>query len=239
MAFPAIVNTATTEITANGTDPVINLPTGILRGHLLVALVRRTAAGSSSWPAGWVALLSSTTDASNDDTQIFYKIADGDEGSTFTITNATSGRTAAIVYLVSGHDSKHHPPEIATEVTGTSTTPDPGSLSPTGGARDYLWLWLGGWEGEQTSPPAGAPTNYSSTLGASTGTAGGVTGNCRVASASRTVNAASEDPASWTISASDDWTATVMAIYPAFVGIQPDLLFGPVARWNAAAARRM
>ena len=96
------------------------------------------------------------------------------------------------------------PQAAAVETTGTSTTPDPPNLTPTGGAKDYLWIWAGGWEGEQTSPPAGSPTggNYANNIiGANSDTAGAVTTNCRVALATRNLNAASENPPAWTISA--------------------------------------
>jgi hypothetical protein len=84
---------------------------------------------------------------------------------------------------------------------------------PTGGAKDYLWLWLGGWQGEQGTP-AGTPTNYSTPVVANTGTAGPTPSNCRVATASRSFNAVSEDPGSWTISVADAWSAWTAAIHP-------------------------
>ena len=215
MAFPVVETTNTTNGTGASVSPVVNLPTGIVSGNLLIALFR-TADGTSGvgWPAGWTELIESTADASNDAIAIGYRQADGTEGTTITLTTS-SAKFAAIAYRISGAENPTtQAPQISTVVTGTTTSPDPGSLSPTGGAKDYLWLWMGGWEGEQTSPPAGNPTNYTNPLGANSGTGGAIPTNCRVASAQRTLNAVSEDPGFWTISVSDDWTAWTLAVHP-------------------------
>lgn len=105
-------------------------------------------------------------------------------------------------------------PDFNGWTTGNSTTPDPSSSNPATGAQDYLWLWLGGWEGEQTSPPAGQPSGWSGPIGANSGTGGAVATNCRVAGAWLQSNTGTMDAPSWTISAADDWVATVIAIHP-------------------------
>jgi len=123
-----------------------------------------------------------------------------------------------------------NPPQLSTVATGSSTTPDPTTCTPTGGAKEYLWLWVGGWEGEQTSPPASNPTNYSSPIGANSSTVGVVTTNVRVAAAQRNLIAASEDPGSWTISVTDDWTAYTVAIHPMVVPFKSIILLNAVHR---------
>lgn len=217
MAFPAVQATNTTNGTAASASAVVNLPAGIVAGDLLLVL-HRSADGTALHAVsggGWTNLFNDNSDASNDRISLWYRQADGTEGATITITQ-TSSKFASLAWRITGHeDPAVQAPEFATLVTGTSALPDPGAVTPTGGAKDYLFLWMGGWEGEQTSPPAGNPTNYASPFGADSGTGGAVATNCRVASASRALNAASEDPGSWTISASDDWTATVLAVHPA------------------------
>lgn len=216
MAFPLVQTTATTNGSAASASPVVNLPTGIVSGDLLIVLFR-TAIGSSGvgWPAGWTELVESIADASDDAQAIGYRQAGASEPATISLTTA-SAKFAAIAYRISGAaNPANQAPQVSAVATGTSATPDPASLTPTGGAKDYLWLWLGGWEGEQTSPPAGNPTNYATPLGADSGTGGAIPTNVRVASARRSINAASEDPGSWTISVSDDWTAWTLAVHPA------------------------
>ena len=214
MAFPVVEATATTGRVAETTSPV-SYPATVSPGALIVAIARVAVAGAIGWPTDWTELVEDSSDASDDVTAIAWHAAVGTEdGTTFNVTHG-NGKSAYIVYSITGAlDPAAQPPQISAVAVGTSASPDPAALTPTGGAKDYLWLWLGGWEGEQTSPPAGTPTNYTDALGASTGTAGVVATNCRVASARRELNAASEDPPLWTISVSDDWTAWTMAIHP-------------------------
>jgi hypothetical protein len=226
VAFPTVVNTATTSVSTATTTPAYNLPTPVQIGDLLVVWAR-CAVGTTgiTFPAGWTerfVLASQTADASDDATQLAWKMADGTEGATVSCTT-TSSKGAAIAYQLRGARNPATVGSWTSGAVGTSTTPDPGSSTPTvTGAEsshqstDYLWLWFGGWEGEQTPvPPTGNPTNYTNPIGASSGTGGAVATNCQVASARRENSTATEDPPSWTISASDDWMAYTVAIAPA------------------------
>ncbi|MDP2729141.1 MAG: hypothetical protein Q8O55_01505 [Dehalococcoidales bacterium] len=217
MAFPVVESSASTNRTAAETTSPISYPATVSPKALLVCIARATVAGAIGWPAGWNELVDFNADASDDVTAIAWKEAVGNEdGTTFNVTHG-SGKMAAIVYSITGAATTGRPPQLSTFNIGTSTLPDPQDLTPTGGAKDYLWLWLGGWEGEQTSPPASNPLNYTTPLGANTGKGGVVATNCRVASAQRNLNAASENPGSWTISVSDDWSAWTMAVHPATI----------------------
>lgn len=214
MAFPVDAARVATNITAAADPWTVNLPAGITAGDLLIAHMRCAGSQTVNAPLGWTFGGGSSGDASDDFQRWFYRIADGTEGATQSFDLDAAAKGAAIVWRITGVDTSIAPSWSGDSI-GTSTTPNPGSLTPAGGAKDYLWLWLGGWEGEQTSPPAGAPTNYTNAIGANSGTAGVVATNCRVAGASRQLNAATEDPPSWTISASDDWIAWTLAIHPA------------------------
>lgn len=216
MAFPVVAGTATTNGTTAATSHAVNLPASIGAGETLLAVVRATVAGAIGWPAGWTELVETAADASDDVTAVAWRKADGTEGATITVTHG-NGKLAAITGRITGaSDPAVLPPEISAVTTGTSTTPNPGAgPSPSGGAKDYLWMWVGGWEGEQTSPPAGTPLDNVNPKGADTGTAGAVATNCRVAWAEHTENVASYSGPAWTISASDDWTAWTLAVHPA------------------------
>lgn len=199
------------------TNKVCNLPASIGAGQTLLLILRSVGADTHSTPTGWTALvLNDAADGSDDTTSIWWRKADGNEGATVTVNGTVSLKFASRSWRFTGVDDPTvNAPQITTAVTGTSTTPDPGSLtiSPAAWLNDYLFVWLGGWEGEQTSPPTGSPTNYSNAVGADSGTAGAVSGNCRVAGATRRMTSP-EDPPSWTISASDDWTAWTVGLYP-------------------------
>ena len=215
MAFPVVDGTASTNGTTATTAPVVNLPAGIGAGNTLIVLFRSAVGGAIGWPAGWTEMDDGTADAADDQTALAWRKADGTEGSTITLSSG-NGKFAAIAYDISGAaDPTVTPPEQTGQI-GTGTSVDPLGRTPPAGAKDYLWLWLGGWDGEQTSPPAGNPTNYSGPIGADSGTAGAVTTNCRVAGAWRQLNAASEDPPAWTISAAPTgWTTYTTVVHPA------------------------
>lgn len=211
MAAPVDAGRVGTNITATSTTWNVNYPTSIAAGDLLI-LWMRVADGAAPTPSGWTNLAFSSADPSADEVDVNYRVADGTESGTFPINFGTARKGACIVWRTTGGDTSVAP-TISTVATGTSTTPNPGSVNISS-SRDHLILWLGGWEGEQTSPPTGAPTNYTNAIGADSGIAGAVTTNCRVAGASRQLTAGptTEDPGSWTISASDDWMAYTVAI---------------------------
>ena len=183
MTFPVVETTATTSGTGTSSSPSVNLPSGIAADDLLVVLFRCGYAAPVGWPAGWTEIAEEVDTATPfDATAIAYRWADGTEGSTITLS-ITNSRYTAIAYRISGGLTSQAP-ELSTIASGSDDSPDPASLTPTGGAKDYLWLWLGAWGSGSSSPPSGTPTNYSSPIG--TGDSNGVV---RVASASRSLNA--------------------------------------------------
>jgi len=224
VASPTVTGTAvtTTGGTASAT-PSILLPATVNAGDYIVALIRESGAEAFTWPDGWNVLLSDSSDGSDDQTECAYKIADGSEGGTsITLSRTTSGKYSALSYAIGLCNAIG----LGGLATGASTTPDPLTYIPLGGAItgvDYIWLWMGGWEGEQTSPPATPPTNYTNLIGSNSGIAGATATNNRVASARRFTSATTENPPAMTISASDDWTAFVVALW-----IQPPPTLLPV-----------
>lgn len=208
MAFPTVTATAVTTAgsTAGSTASVL-MPATVNAGDILIAWVRASATGGHTWPAGWTEFFDESPAGTNQ-TSCAWKVAVGNEdGTTVNVTIANS-KYSAIAYAIGGADT----PECSTRAGANSNAPNPPSFDPSWGTEDTLWLWCGAWEGEQTSPPAGNPTNYTNPIGSSSGTAGAVTTNTRCASARRNLNAATEDPPSWTISVADDWLAWVIAL---------------------------
>lgn len=211
MAFPSIAATNTTNGAA-ATNKSCNLPSGIQSGNLLLLWIRSNGADTHTTPSGWSDLVkNNTADASDDTTSLFYKIASGSEGSTVTVNGTASLKFSSLSWRVTGaHQTTA--PNVAT-ATGTSSTPDPPSLTPSGGTKDYLWIAIYGIEG--TSTLSSYPANYSSnqiTVATSGSTAAT---NSRSGAAARQLNASSENPGTFTASASEDWTAVTVAVYPA------------------------
>jgi len=220
MASPTLAATNKTDGSSAATNKVCNLPATIAPNDLLLLCLRSAGADTHVTPTGWTSLfLNDTSDASDDSFSLWYKLATASDVGlgTVTVNGSASVKFASISWRVTGHaNPSDQAPQFATLVVGTNTTPDPGTVTPTGGSKDYLFLWLGSWDGEQTTPPAAPlPTNYTSSVGASSGTAAATTTNCQCATASRQATASSENPGTWTISvAPTGWTATVVAIHP-------------------------
>lgn len=216
MSFPTIDGIVATNGSTAAANPSIDLPT-VVAGKLglVIFTVTQTFSGTPSPPTGWTHLFNAkpSGDArSGDRDQILYRVLDGGEGSSLAIgTNGVSLKHHALALVIGNIDSGVVP-ELSVEAVGTSNAPNPASLSPAAGLRDYLWLWSAIMEGT-VGVPVGSPTDYSlpspSTVATSGG--GGAT-NSRQAIASRQLAAASEDPPAWTWPSSEDWVAWTIAI---------------------------
>jgi hypothetical protein len=120
-----------------------------------------------------------------------------------------------LLAIAGAHDTT--PPEAGTMATGTA--PDCGSLNPAGwGAEDTLWIAVGGsGEDNTTGSYTGigtAPANYTGQAdsGISADAAGGIEGSV----AFRQLNAASEDPGTWSMDTSNArGSALLIAVRPA------------------------
>lgn len=212
-SFPVIESMAATEQTSDSTSWVVTMPSGIAAGDLLIAIIGSDSNTSvSSWATtastAWVEMRDgfggSVTAA------CAYKEADGGGTDDLTINIAHSQRGGVIVYRISGHaDVGTQAPEARGQNSGTSTTPDPASHTPTGGAKDYLWITYAAMNGGDTI--TSYPTNYSDTGQALAPTGVGAS----ISYGSRELNAASEDPGVFTFPNSENWMCGTIAIHPA------------------------
>jgi len=228
MAFPSVNSVNPTSDSATGgaatsgstiaTSHSVVMPATVDEGDLLMVFGRCSDGGVavSVTGGGWT-IIQDQSDGSDDVAFWMYRdaLADGSEAGTSITVEHDNARLSATSYAISGaEDPAVQPPESSTVATGSSTTPDPTTCTPTGGAKDYLWFWFGSWEGEQTLSKTAA-TNYADRADVSTGTAGAITNNNQHKTGDRQLNAASEDPGSVTISATDDWTAWAVVVHPA------------------------
>lgn len=215
MASPTVqVGTNTARTSAETTSPV-NYPATTANKELLILHGRVCAAGTITVP-GFTQLVQDATDASDDVEYVGWKQADGTEGGTTVSVTHGSARSSWVMTRVQGADLPTvNPPKISAAAIGATATVDPPLLTPSYGSQTYLWLWLGGWEGEQTNPPATPPTGYTLVNNAATGTTGNTDTNNRIADYRFASTAASENPPSLTISvAAVGWTAWTLAIPP-------------------------
>ncbi len=164
-----------------------------------------------TWPGGWTqAFIINMSGGSYDDVlECRYRECDGSEGASINVTTTPFVSSTHETYRITGHD-----PAIAPESTtaqdnsGGNAAPDPPSLTPTGGSKDYLWLAACGFQRFRTVDVF--PTNYSNGL-SQNGSPGDTNG---IGTAERALTAASENPGAFTLGASTGWVAATLVIHP-------------------------
>lgn len=209
MAFPVVEATNTSSESSQESSHTVNLPAGIQAGETLIVLFGLEGQGAVTFPGGWTKFFDKDTDVAGDrKLSCAWRKASGAEGGTITVTTGTTDRSHHQSYRISGAtDPTVRAPEATAGVDGSSDSPDPDSLTPTGGAKDYLWLAIA-VTGSDTSFSA-APTNYTDLIGTGIGNIWVTPGSAR-----RNLNAASEDPGVFTLPGSLKWVAGTIAIHP-------------------------
>lgn len=203
MAFPA-VDDQTSNINGSAvTTHTIDFPAGAGSGDLLIIGIVCTAAHDGlTFAEGFTEL------ADANEHGIAYKELDGTEGASTTVDSVTARASRCFALQISGHEAPGtQAPEITALATSTSTAPDSDSITPTGGAKDYLILSVHFRAGNATL--VSYPTNYTHHQQDETGASVDL-GTC-----SRQINASSEDPGAWEISSSQLWRAYTIAVHPA------------------------
>ncbi len=211
MASPVVESRATSqEGGATTTSHTVTLPSGIASGDLVIVVFHAENDVGITWPGGWVELSST---ANNSRTETAYLEASGGETS-ITVTTDAGTESAHCSLRVSGaEDPDTQAPEVGTIATGNSTAPDPGSVSPTGGSKDYLFVaWAGSRNGATFSAyPAGYSNGQTIESDAP-----GPTASCATAELATT--ASSEDPGSFTVGLGRAWIAGAIAVHPPAAG---------------------
>ncbi len=218
MASPVDAARNTSATTSAGTSHTINVGSPAA-GTLLIVWIRFAVVAGTVTFTGYTPLVSQVSDdAADDENSIYYRWADGTEGASNSMTTGNSTKMAAICWQVTGASNPAtQVPELSTVAVGTTTanTCNATTVTPTGGSKDYLFLALGGMDGEGGTFTA-APTNYTNITTITSGTGGLPATNCVVGGASRQLTAASDDPGAFTHgAAAAGWTAYAMAIHPA------------------------
>lgn len=216
MAFPTIEGTAETAVSTAGTSHAITLPTGI--GYFdMVLIIMDIGSTSATLNAltGWSELLDEN--AANGLKILQWTGAGAATAPTF--TSSASTRSASIAYRISGADLSITP-QIGTTATGTSLTPDPPSVTPTGGiSKDYLFIAFAGMAGEEADDDTwgnSSPTNYLPTtpLQKSCGTAGTNLGGLILAASRQLTTGSAEDPGTFNVDVSAAWRAQTIIVHP-------------------------
>lgn len=216
MSSPAIVGTAETAVSTASTSHVVNLPTAVA-GNLLIAVMSKGSAGTTPGVnalAGWTELLDEAIVLG---LYIAYRVCDGTEGATTTFTLSSSTRGAWIVYEISGNaDPATQAPQVGTTATGSSTTPDPPSVSVAGGSKEITTIACFGRSGEAADDDTwvtAAPSGFTGLLQKACGTVGTNLGGL-IATATLQETTATANPGTFTC-ATGAWRAQTIVVHPA------------------------
>lgn len=229
MASPSVESLTETAFSSSTTSHNVNMPASVTAGWLLLMGFGFSTDETITTPTGWSIVAAKVT---NTATQIVYgKVADGTEGgTTVDVVTATNRGAAAQVYAISGWGGTlADDVNEGTGATGSSSTPDPPSVSWTWGALDELIIAFA--HATATSTFSAAPTNYTNLETTQANTAGSANW---MASARRalTATASPENPDTFTLSGSELWVANTIAIKPS-IPRSLAVFSRPLRIWNA------
>lgn len=206
MAYPVVAAVNGGNNAVNSSTHQVNLPSGIQANDLLIVFFAADGSPTITFPnegTDWIQLFEVARGTAVKFTAC-YRIADGTEGTSIIVNTSVNEMSAHTSYRITGYSG---PPEVAT-ATGLTQYPDPPNLSPSWGALDTLWLAACGYDYNRTI--TAYPTNYTNGRNdRANNTAGAGVGSAR-----RELNAASDNPGQFTMSASDQWVAATLAIKP-------------------------
>lgn len=155
MTAPTIQGTPALSTNANGLNHTVNLPASIQVGELLVAIISGGGNNSSTWtfPAGWTRILGSSSDWFG----IAWRIADGSEGASITVTVPANRISCSVTYRLASYEAT---PSLAvgTTATGSSAAANPPSVAPGWGTVDFLSIAM--LNSLSTTDPT-SPSGYS------------------------------------------------------------------------------
>lgn len=203
------ISTAATTWNVNVGSPVA--------GTLLIVYARFAAAPGAVTFTGYTVFGGpDATDASDDTTTVFWRLADGTEGATDVLSPTNSVKGATICWEVTGAaDPRISAPAISTVAIGTTAanSADPNSVAPQNPPTDTLYLVMAGGDGEVGAYTA-VPTNYANLITANSGTGAAAATNCFCGGGSRQITASSSDDAGVFTHAAhtNGWTAFAVAI---------------------------
>lgn len=207
MAFAQVASITPGTFSGEDTQHLVPMPATVNAGDLLVALISNDGNATVTTPAGWN-LLASDAQASACRLGVYYRIANGTEGgTTVDFVTSVAETMATDVYRITGWHGTT-PPEVGIAVGATTANPDPPSLAPSWGAADTLFIALFGTGTANTA--SAYPTDY--TDGTTHATGGSA---ASIGSARRELNAASDNPGTFTITGTVACLAQTVVIRPA------------------------
>lgn len=203
--FPNIIDVTSGTDAVDQQNHSVDLFASISANDLLLVYVSAdNNATTIGFPAGWTQLFHTPTTGAGCVLGAWYRVADGEEGASITVTTDTNQMISFITYQITDYAGV---PECGTATEGASAdAPDPPSLSPSWGEMDTLWFATTGWDWKRTI--SAYPANYADGLYEWIDDDQGV----GVAAAVRNNETATEDPGTFTLSGNTSYIANTIAI---------------------------
>lgn len=204
-SFPVIAGTnGSTEQTDTNTHTV-NLPSSISSGDLLIVFFSVDGNPSTTtWPAGWTQLFSDIQ-GSSDVFSAYYKIANGSEGASISVSTSDAERSAHQSFRITGFTGF---PQSAT-AKGNSNNPNPPALSPSWGLKKTLWIAALGRSSGSNISVSSAPAGYGNLV---TQAAAAAAAGTSQDTARQNLEVVTEDPGVFVLTSSQSWVAATVGI---------------------------
>jgi hypothetical protein len=234
VASPAVASITEGGLTATGTSLPVTLPAGggdrSSGVEHIVIIAKGSGSNTIDALANWTELLDENVASG---LAIIHYTGSGAPGNP-TFTQSATSRSVWGAYRITGADGAITP-QVGTTATGTSTTPDPPSVTVTGGPKDILAIACfsitGAVEVADTDILVTTfPTNYTDGQIEKTGGTTGTNLSGGLGAAARQVSAASsENPGTFTQDASRGWRAQTVVVHPAaaVAAVVPDVNMAP------------
>jgi hypothetical protein len=218
MAFPDPASVTQTGFATAASSHSVAYPATVNSGDLLLLIFSARTNPTITTPTGYDLIVSGQAagPAAGCFSGVYARIADGTEGGgSVSVSISLSRQAAAQVYRITGAYATTAGVEGAFVNVSPSTNPNPPSLSPSWSAEDTLWLAIS-CSADDDEVATAAPSNYTDLTQIASG--GGANAGVSVISARRKINAASEDPGSFTLNESGNNGCFTVAIRPAAAG---------------------
>lgn len=204
--YPTVVSINTSQETSVTTQHTVDLPLNLAVGDLvLVLFAARDKAHTVTWPAGWNELVLDYSSDVRTSGGVIYRVIDGSEGSSITVTTNSTQWSASIAAHIVDYQGV---PEIQAASWSSGThQPNPPNLNVS---WDNPTLWLAGLCGHSIGTVNIYPSTYTD------GTYWQYGSLSIVAFAQKELWASSEDPGVYGLS---NWNTEVV---PWTIGIQGD-----------------
>lgn len=208
--FPILNNITTSLKGSSGTTFTINLPSNLVSNNGILMIVTAYQQPTISTPTGWTLVATGINGSSQRGPRVsvFIKVSNGAEGSTVSVTLGAANEATAITARITNWTSATTSVEGSVINAGGTLNPNPPSQTASWGSANNLFVALVGIRSSSTV--TAYPTNYTLYQTIASNTANSNRGETTIAA--RELANATDDPSTFTFTASDDMVTGTLVI---------------------------